>query len=44
MWETWVQSLDWDDPLENGMEPIPVLMPGENPWTEVQVMLQSMRS
>ena len=19
MWETWVQSLDWDDPLENGM-------------------------
>ena len=20
MWETWVQSLGWDDPLEKGME------------------------
>ena len=19
MWETWVQSLDWEDPLEEGM-------------------------
>ena len=19
MWETWVQSLDWEDPLEKGM-------------------------
>ena len=20
MWETWVRSLDWEDPLEEGME------------------------
>ena len=21
MWETWVQSLGWEDPLEDGMAP-----------------------
>ena len=39
---TWVQFLDWEDPLEKGMEPTPVFLPGEchgqrnlagyNPW------------
>ena len=24
MWETWVQSLGWEDPLEKGMQPTPV--------------------
>ena len=39
MWETWVQSLTWEDPLENGMAThssilawrisfIPVFLPG----------------
>ena len=25
MWETWVQSLGWEDPLEEGMENQPIL-------------------
>ena len=40
MWETWVRSLGWEDPLENGMathssilaewQPTPVFLPGES--------------
>ena len=31
MWETWVRSLGWEDPLEKGRQwlPIPVFWPGE---------------
>ena len=29
MQETWVQSLGRKDPLEKGMAPIPVFLPGE---------------
>ena len=29
MWETWVQSLDQEDPLEKGVLPTPVFLPGE---------------
>ena len=38
MWETWVQSLGWGDPLEKGKgSPVPVFWPGEfhglySPW------------
>ena len=28
MWETWVRSLGWEDPLEKGMATIPVFWPG----------------
>ena len=28
--ETWVQSLGLEDPLEEGMQPTPVLLPGES--------------
>ena len=28
--DTWVRSLGWDDPLEKGMAPTPVLLPGES--------------
>ena len=28
MWETWVQSLDWENPLENERLPTPVFWPG----------------
>ena len=28
-WETWVQSLGWEDPLEREGLPTPVLWPGE---------------
>ena len=31
MWETSVHSLSWEDPLEEGMQPTPVLLPGEPP-------------
>ena len=29
MWETWVRSLGWEDPLEKGRLPTPVFWPGE---------------
>ena len=30
MWETWLQSLGWEDPLEEGMAAHPVFLPGES--------------
>ena len=30
MWETWVHSLGWEDPLEKKMAPTPVFLPGES--------------
>ena len=30
MWETWVWSLGWKDPLEKGMAITPVFLPGES--------------
>ena len=44
MQETCVQSLGWEDPLEEGMQPTPVFLPGESPWTEEPGGLQSMGS
>ena len=37
MWETWVRSLGWEDPLAKGKAPTPVFWPGEfhglySPW------------
>ena len=29
MWETWVQSLGWEDPLEKEMATTPVLLVGK---------------
>ena len=29
MWETWVRSLGWEDPLERERLPTPVFWPGE---------------
>ena len=43
MWETWVLSLDWEDPLE-AWQPAPVLLSEESPWTEEPGRLQSMGS
>ena len=42
MQDTCVQSLSWEDPLEEGMQPTPVFLPGESPWTEEPGGLQSM--
>ena len=44
MWETWVQFLGWEDLLEEGMQPTPVLLPGESLWTEELDWLQSIGS
>ena len=43
MQETWVQSLSWQDPLEEGMA-TPVFLPGESLWTEEPGGLQSLGS
>ena len=37
MWETWVRSLGWEDPLEKEITPSPVFWPGQlhglySPW------------
>ena len=34
MWETWVQSLDWDDPLEEGMATHCSTLAWRIPWTD----------
>ena len=34
MWETWVQSLGWEDPLEKGMETHSSILAWEISWTE----------
>ena len=44
MQETWVQSLGWEDPLEEGMATHSNIIAGESPWTEVPGRLQSMGS
>ena len=38
--QTWVRSLGWEDPLEEGMaasKNTPVFLPRESPWTEEPV-------
>ena len=40
-WETWVQSLGWEDSLE-AWQPTPVFLPGESLRTEESGRLQSM--
>ena len=34
MRETWVRSLGWKDPLQEGMATTPVFLPGKSQWTE----------
>ena len=42
--ETWVQSLGWEDSLEEGMASPPTFLPRESPWTKKPGRLQSMGS
>ena len=42
MWETSVQSLGWEDPLEKGMATLPIILAWKIPWTEEPGRLQSM--
>ena len=44
MQETWVQSLGWEDLLEEGMATHSCILAWESPWTEVPSGLQSMGS
>ena len=44
MWETWVRSLGWEDPLEEGMGTHSNILAWEIPWTEEPGGLQSMGS
>ena len=42
MRETWVPSLGWEDPLEEGMATHSNILPWEIPWTEEPGGLRSM--
>ena len=42
MWETWVQSLGWEDLLEKGMATHSSILAQRIPWTEEPGRLQSM--
>ena len=38
MWETWVQSLDWEVPLEKGTATHSIILAWRIPWTEEMLM------
>ena len=42
MQETWVRSLDWEDPLEKRMAPHSSILAWKVPWTQEHGELQSM--
>ena len=44
MWETWVQSLGQEDPLEKEMATHSSILAWKIPWTEEPGRLQSMES
>ena len=41
MWETWVRSLGWEDPLEEGMATHSSILAWRIPWTKESGGLQS---
>ena len=43
LWETWIQSLGWEDPLEEGMTTTSIFLLGESPWTEEATTMGSQR-
>ena len=42
VWEPWVQSLGWEDPLKKGMATHSSTLAWRIPWTEETGKLQSM--
>ena len=44
IWETQVQPLGWEDPLEKGMTTHSSILAWRIPWTEEPGRLQSMKS
>ena len=43
MWETWVRSLDWEDPLEEGIATHSSTLVWRIPWTKEPGGLQSVQ-
>ena len=43
MWETWIQSLVWENPLEKEMATHSRILAWKIPWIEERGSLQSMR-
>ena len=41
MWETWVRSLGWEDPLKKGIATHSSVLAWKTPWTEEPGGLQS---
>ena len=41
MWQAWVQTLGWEDPLEEGMATHSTILAWRIPWTEEPGGLQS---
>ena len=44
VWETWVQSLGWEDPMEKGMATHSSILAWRIPWIEEVGGQKSMRS
>ena len=44
MWETWVRSLGWEDPLEKECQPTPITRAWKISYTEEPDRLRSMGS
>ena len=44
VWETWVRSLSWEDPLEKAMAPHSSTLDWKIPWMEEPGRLKSMGS
>ena len=44
IWETWIRSLGWEDPLEKGIATHSSILAWEIPWTEEAGGLQSEES
>ena len=44
MWETWVRSLSWEDPLVKGTGTLSSILAWRIPWTKKPGRLQSMGS
>ena len=41
IWKTWLRSLGWEDPLEEGMATHSIILAWRIPWTEEPGRLQS---
>ena len=42
MWETWVRSLGWKDPLQKGKATLSSILAWRSPWTVVHGVTESL--